>query len=63
MVNIMDFCKSLNISIGTVMKNSEMIKFVSDHQQTNKHVSMQLKTYLIYYILTYVPDQYKTQQM
>ena len=28
--------KSLNISIGTVMKNQEMLKFVSDHFKTNK---------------------------
>ena len=31
MVDSMDICKSLNISIGTVMKNPEMIKFVFDH--------------------------------
>ena len=28
MVDIMDIYKSLNISIGTVMKNTEMLKFV-----------------------------------
>ena len=55
----MDFYKALNFSIGTIMKNPEMIKFVPYHQKTNKHIRMQLKTYL----LTYVPDQYKTQQM
>ena len=59
MVDIMDFYKALNFSIGTIMKNPEMIKFVPYHQKTNKHIRMQLKTYL----LTYVPDQYKTQQM
>ena len=27
MVDIMDICKSLNISIGTVIKNPGMLKF------------------------------------
>ena len=31
MVDIMDICKSFSISIGTVMKNPEMLKFVPDH--------------------------------
>ena len=31
MVDSMDIYKSLNINIGTVMKNPEMLKFVSDH--------------------------------
>ena len=43
MADIMD-----NISIGTVMKNPEMLTFVSDHLKTKKCVSMQLKNYLIY---------------
>ena len=34
MVDIMDVYKSLNVSIGTVMKNSEMLKFVPDHLNT-----------------------------
>ena len=34
MVNIMDVYKSLNVSIGTVMKNSERLKFVPDHLNT-----------------------------
>ena len=48
MVDIMDIYKSLNISVGTVMKNSEMLKFVPDHLKTKKCLSMQLKNYLIY---------------
>ena len=32
----MDTYKSLNISIGTVMKNPEMLTFVSDHLKTKK---------------------------
>ena len=32
----MDIYKSLNTSIGTLMKNSEMLKFVPDHLKTKK---------------------------
>ena len=38
MVDILDVCKSLNISIGTVMKNTEILKFVPDHFKTKKNV-------------------------
>ena len=34
MIYIMDVYKSLNISIGTVMKNPEMLKPVPDHVKT-----------------------------
>ena len=43
MVDSMDIYKSLNINIGTVMKTPEISKFVPDHLQTKKCVSMQLK--------------------
>ena len=36
MFGIMDVYKSLNISIGRVMKNPEMLKFVSDHLEIKK---------------------------
>ena len=36
MVDIMGFYKPLNISIGTVMKNLEMLKFVPDHLKSKK---------------------------
>ena len=39
----MDIYKSVKISIRTIMKNQETLKFVSDHLKTKKHVSMQLK--------------------
>ena len=48
MVDIMDFYKSLNVSIGAVMKNPEMLKFVPD--KLKNCVSMQLKSYLFYKI-------------
>ena len=31
MVDNMDICKSLNINIGTVMRNPELLKIVLDH--------------------------------
>ena len=37
MVDSMDIYKSLN-SIGTVMKNPEMLIFVPDHLKTKKNV-------------------------
>ena len=48
MVGILDIYKSLNISIGTVMKNPGMLKFVPYHLKAIKCVNMQLKSYLIY---------------
>ena len=48
-----DTYKSVKISIGAVMKYPEMLKFVPNH----------LKTKQLTYLLRYVLDQYKTQQM
>ena len=38
MVDSMDIYKSLKIDIGTVMKNPEMLNFVTDHLKTKKDV-------------------------
>ena len=38
MVDILNIYKSLNISIGTVMKNPEMLKFIPDHLKTKTDV-------------------------
>ena len=38
MVYSMDSYTSLNINIGTVMKNPEMLKFVPDHLKTKSVV-------------------------
>ena len=57
----MDICKSLNINIGTVMKNPEILKFVPDHLKTKKLCKNAVKK--LPYLLKYAPDQYKTQQM
>ena len=39
--------QSVRVSIGTVMKNPELLKFVPNHLKTKKCVSMQLKNYLL----------------
>ena len=36
MVDIMDGYKSFSISIGTVIKNPQMLRFVPDHLKTKK---------------------------
>ena len=55
----MDIYNSLNISIRTVMKNLEMLKFVPDHLKTKicKHAVNELP-----YLLRHVSDQHKTQK-
>ena len=55
----MDVYKSLNIAIGTLMQNPEMLKFVPDHLKTNKLSNRAVKK--LPYLLRHVPDQYKTQ--
>ena len=60
MVGIMDIYKPLNINIGTVMKNAEMLKFAPDHLKTKKVCKHAVKK--LPYLLRFVPDQYKTQQ-
>ena len=61
MADIMDICKYLNISIGTAMKNPEMLKFVSDHLKTKKMCKLAVKK--LPDLIRYVPDQYKIRQM
>ena len=53
MVDIMDVYKSLNVSIRTVMKNPEKLKFVPDHLKTKKMCQHVVKT--LPYLLRYVP--------
>ena len=57
----MDIYKSLDISIGTVMKNLEIWTFVPDHLKTKKMYKHAVKT--LPDLLRYVPDEYKTQQI
>ena len=56
-----DIYKSLNFNIGTIMRNTEMLKFVSDYLKTKKVCKHAVKK--LTHIIRYVPDQYKTQQM
>ena len=57
----MDIYKSLNFNIGAIMRNTEMLKFVSDYLKTEKICKHAVKK--LTYVIRYVPDQYKTQQM
>ena len=41
-----NICKSVNISIGTVMRNPEMLKAVPDHLKTKKMCKHAVKNYL-----------------
>ena len=54
----MGIYKSLNINIGAVMKNPEILKFVHDHLKTKKMSKHAVKK--LPYLLWYVPNQYKT---
>ena len=56
MVGIIDIYKSLNINIGTAMKNLEMFNLFLIILKLEKYESMQLRNY-------FIPDQYKTQKM
>ena len=58
-VDIIDVCRSLNISIGTVMKNPEMLNFVPDHLKDKKMWKHAIKK--LPYLLTYISDRHKTQ--
>ena len=53
--------KSVKINIGTVIKNPEMLKFVSDHLKTKKMCKHAVKK--LPFLIRYVPYQYKIQKM
>ena len=57
----MDIYKSLKISSGTVMKNTEMLKYFPDHFKTKIIFKYAVKK--ISFLIRYFPDQYKTQKM
>ena len=56
----LDNHKSLKISIGSIIKNPEMLRFVPDHLKTKK-MCKQVKK--LPFVIRYVPDRYKTQEM
>ena len=53
--------KSFNISTGTVMRNPEMSKFVSDDLKTKKMCKNVVKKLL--FLIWYAPGRYKTHQI
>ena len=55
----MDIYKSVKISIGTVMKNPEMLKFVPDHLKTKKMCKHSVEK--LPFLIRHVPDRYKNQ--
>ena len=58
----MDIYKFMKISIGTAVRNPEMLKFVPDHLKTKKISEHAVKK--LPFVLRYdVPNQYKTQQL
>ena len=57
----MDIYKSAKISVGAVMRNPEILKFVPDQLKTKKMCKHAVKK--LSFLLRYVPDQFKTQQI
>ena len=57
----MDIYKSLNINIEKVMTNSKLLKFFAYYLKTKKMCKHAVNK--LPYLLRYVPDQYKGQQM
>ena len=51
----MDIYKFVKISIGTVMKNSEMLKFTLDHLKTQKMCKHAVKK--LPFVIRYVSDR------
>ena len=53
--------KTLKISIGAIIKNPKMLRFIPDHLKTKKVRNNSIKR--LPFVIMHVPDQYKTQQM
>ena len=49
---------SLKISIGAIMRNPEMLRFVPDYLKSKKMFKNDVKK--LTFVIKYVPDQYKT---
>ena len=59
MVDSISTHMSLSISIGTVMRNPEMLKFVPDHLKTKQMCNYAVQK--LPFVIRYVSDQYKTK--
>ena len=57
----MDIYKSVKVSIGTVMRNPDALKFIPDHLETKQMCKHAVKK--LPFVIRYVPDQYKSKQM
>ena len=57
LIIVMEINKSVKLSIGTVMNNPEMLKFVPDHLKTKKMCKHAVKK--LPFVIRYLPDQYK----
>ena len=53
--------KILKINIGTIIKNPEKLRFISDHFKTKKLRKNAVKK--LPFVIKYVPDQYKTKKL
>ena len=56
-----DNYKTLKVSIGTVIKDSEMLRFVPDHLKTKKICKNAVKK--LPFLMKYVSDRYKTKEI
>ena len=57
----MDIYESVKISIGIVMRNPEIVKYVPDYLKTKEMCKNSVEK--LPFLTRYAPDQYKTQQM
>ena len=57
----LDNFKTLKISIGTIMKDPEMLRFIPDHLKAIKMSKTVVRK--LPFIITYVPNCFNTKQM
>ena len=56
-----DNYEPLKISIGSITKNLEMLRFVADHLKTKKMCKHAIKK--LGFVMRFIPDRNKTQEM
>ena len=59
--NSLDNYMSLKISIGIIIKNPKMLRFVPNHLKTKNKCKDAIKKFLL--LIRYVSDRYKTQEI
>ena len=60
-VDSKDIYRYLNINIGKVMKNPEMLKFAPDHLKTKQMCNYAVNE--LRFVIIYLPDQYKNKKI